>query len=71
MSRFKVWLKGKEREISIFDLQIVYDELNTNEVALKASGIFPITHALLANVKNTFLKLYKPRQILIGNIGYV
>lgn len=32
------------------DLQLILKDLDTNAVAIKASGIFPITYSLLANV---------------------
>lgn len=51
MSQFTEWLQKVETQISPCELQIILNELNTNQVSLKASGVIPITYSVLTSVR--------------------
>lgn len=51
MSQFTEWLKKMENQMSSFQLQIILNELGTNQVGLKANGVIPITFSVLTSVR--------------------
>lgn len=56
ISGFKEWLSVDENRVGIppDQLSFIVNELDTNVVAIKGSNIFPVTHALAANVSQCF-----------------
>lgn len=53
MGQLKNWMCVKENQegMSSKEFQIVLDDLNNKEVAIKGSQIFSITFSLVANVR--------------------
>lgn len=58
MSQFTEWLQAMEKKVSAYELQIILSELNTNQVALKANGVIPITYSVLTSVREVTLRKY-------------
>lgn len=52
MCSLKVWISKphNRKQVGLDELQIVLDEVNSNAVGIKASGIMTVTYGVVANV---------------------
>lgn len=52
MDSLKEWLSADENngKVTLYQLQVILDELNSNQFGIKASGVFTITYNLVANI---------------------
>lgn len=50
MDTFKEWLYRNRRLVPVEDLLMITSELDKRTVALKGSGVFPVTYPLVASV---------------------
>lgn len=53
MAKFNVWLsdEGNIRQVSSKELHTLYNELNTQVVAIKGNGVFTLTYSVVASVR--------------------
>lgn len=52
-----------ESHVTSYELQIILKELGTNQVALKANGIIPVTYSVVTSVREAMYIFKKILQI--------
>lgn len=54
MKKFSKWLSIERNylQVSPVEIQVLYNDLNTNEVSMHGNGIFALTYTVVANVNN-------------------